>query len=90
MIISEKAYPHKVIDDMNQLAATILDQALALNEKDRWFITEKLLASLSPDLHGELTQDEWLAELDRRVKYLEEHPESGMTLEEWKSSLKDD
>jgi len=65
---------------MTDAARKLLDDVLALPEKDRARIATEVLASLDgpPDADWEAT---WLAELDRRV---EEAQRAGETGEDWR------
>jgi len=61
---------------MTANSQSILDAALALAEKERAKIAERLLASLSPD--------EMLAELDRRLVEFKRDPSKAVTWSELK------
>lgn len=61
----------------------IRDAALKLPEADRAWIAEELLESLAPP-EGAMTEEEWEAELDRRVEEYKRNPASALTWEEVK------
>jgi putative addiction module component (TIGR02574 family) len=65
---------------MSETATKLLDQLLQLPEPDRLMIADRLWESLSEEkqleLIDEATNDpEYQAELERRLKEVEEHPE---------------
>jgi putative addiction module component (TIGR02574 family) len=62
---------------------TIRDAALKLPDADRAWIAEELLESLSPP-GDDMTEEEWEAELDRRVEEYKTNPESALTWDEVK------
>ncbi len=64
---------------------SILDAALALAEEERAVIAERLLASLSPD-DEDLSPNQMLTELDRRLAEFERDPSTAIP---W-SELKDE
>ncbi len=55
---------------MTKESQAIFDAALALTESERALLAERLLDSLSPE-QGELSEEELIAELDRRRAELE-------------------
>jgi putative addiction module component (TIGR02574 family) len=65
---------------------TLRDAALRLPEADRAWIAEELLESLPPVSDG-LTDEEWEAELDRRVEDYKKHPEKAIPWDEVKKML---
>jgi putative addiction module component (TIGR02574 family) len=56
--------------EMNATIQAIVDAALALPEKERVMVVEQLLESLPPDAEC-LSEDEFVAELDRRSEEVE-------------------
>ncbi len=68
---------------MTAKSQSILDAALALAEEERAKIAERLLASLSPD-DGDVSPDQMLAELDRRLAEFERDPSSAVPWSELK------
>lgn len=65
---------------MSERSAEILAEALSLAEADRAKIAEDLLESLdgAPSNYDEMTEDEFIAELERRSQELRDHPERGI------------
>lgn len=54
---------------MSTATARLLEDALRLPENDRADLAAELLASLPPRTHAEQrTEDEWLAEIERRAR----------------------
>lgn len=62
-------------------------RALKLNPIERSVFANHLLDTVEPEGDGELSA-EWKAEIDRRIKEIEAHPEGCCTWEEVKKSLK--
>lgn len=65
---------------MSEAATKLLDQLLQLPEPDRLMIADRLWDSLTQEKQQELMDDatsdpEFQAELERRLKEVEEHPE---------------
>lgn len=65
---------------MSENATKLMEQLLALPEADRLMIADQLWESLSEDKQQEMIDDttndpEFQAELERRLKEVEEHPE---------------
>jgi putative addiction module component (TIGR02574 family) len=56
---------------MSEQTKTLLDAALALPEAERAVLVEQLLESLSPE-PDEMSDEEFLAELDRRRAEIEQ------------------
>jgi putative addiction module component (TIGR02574 family) len=65
---------------MSEAATTLLEQLLKLSEADHVMIADRLWESLSDEKQQELINEttndpEFQAELERRLKEVEEHPE---------------
>ncbi|HTU23502.1 MAG TPA: addiction module protein [Gemmataceae bacterium] len=71
---------------MNDRYESILKAALALPEAERVFLIDELMDSLPPDT-GPLSDEEMLAELERRHAEYEKDPSSTIPWEEVKRSL---
>jgi putative addiction module component (TIGR02574 family) len=61
----------------------VLDAAMALPEADRVAIIQHLLATLSPEGDGPL-EEEWAADLDRRLADFEDDPTTAVPWAELK------
>jgi putative addiction module component (TIGR02574 family) len=68
---------------MTSQAQAVFDAALALPEGERAVLVERLLETLSPE-PDELTDEEMLAELDRRFAEFQQDPSSGVPWSELK------
>jgi putative addiction module component (TIGR02574 family) len=66
----------------------LLQMALKLNVDERSDLAIDLLKSIENDYDSEELSDEFKAELDRRLREAEAHPEDGFTWEEVKKSLR--
>jgi putative addiction module component (TIGR02574 family) len=71
---------------MSDRFQTILDAALALPEAERVVLIDELLESLPPDT-GPLSDEEMLAELERRHAEVEKDPSLAIPWEEVKRRL---
>jgi putative addiction module component (TIGR02574 family) len=71
---------------MNDRFQTILDAALALPEAERVFLIDELMESLPPDT-GPLSDEEMLAELERRHAEVEKDPSIAISWPEVKRRL---
>lgn len=73
-------------EQMSERTETLLSEALLLSEAERAKLAEELLDSLdgSPSDYASMTEEELIAELDRRSKELREHPERGIPWEQVK------
>jgi putative addiction module component (TIGR02574 family) len=71
---------------MNDRFQTILDAALALPEAERVFLIDELMESLPPDT-GPLSDEEMLAELERRHAEVEKDPSIAIPWPEVKRRL---
>ena len=71
---------------MNDRYESILKAALALPEAERVFLIDDLMESLPPDT-GPLSDEEMLAELERRHAEYEKDPSIAIPWEEVKRSL---
>jgi putative addiction module component (TIGR02574 family) len=65
---------------MSEAVTKLLEQLLALPEADRLMVADRLWESLSEDKQQEMMDEatndpEFQAELERRLKEVEEHPE---------------
>lgn len=68
---------------MKATSKEIMEAALKLSEKDRVSMVERLLETLSPD-EGDLVDDSWDAELDRRLEDFKRHPDTSIPWEQLK------
>jgi putative addiction module component (TIGR02574 family) len=71
---------------MNHRYEAVLKSALALPEAERVFLIDELLGSLPPD-NGPLTDEEMLAELERRHAEVEKDPSLAIPWSEVKRRL---
>jgi putative addiction module component (TIGR02574 family) len=72
---------------MTSQTQTILDAALALPEAERLSLVERLLETLPPAPQDDITEEDFLAELDRRAAEIKKDPSLAIP---WTDVVKDE
>jgi putative addiction module component (TIGR02574 family) len=71
---------------MSERSATLLAEALKLTDQERAKLAEDILESLDgpPSDYDSMSEEDFIAELQRRSAELSEHPEQGVSWEQVK------
>jgi putative addiction module component (TIGR02574 family) len=72
---------------MSDRSQAVFDAAMALPEDERWLLVERLLETLPPPPDEDMTEEKFVAELDRRAAEIAQDPSLAIP---WKDVLKDD